>query len=121
MNDIWIHDNHPNGFSAVLDFEDEYLSVSVGSGNRVDELHMPVISFRLRLVDLTVYGGKLELDAWREMKTTAMRRKLAFQIIMENLNPLLFKTLLDETFKRGCKEGRNAVRTQIKLLLAAEF
>ena len=75
MNDIWIHPENDHGYSAVLQYEDEWVSVSVGGANRCGQRYK-VALVKVAGASFHVIGGDPEVA---EFVAAADKREWAFR------------------------------------------
>lgn len=120
MEEIWIHPEFKRGgYSTVLDYEDDHLSVSLGGANAYG-FNNRVIFIALRNIDFRVIGADAEFKEYCEALNGG-KSDIAFRIIVRHLDQVSLKQLVTTVYERGIRDGRNQLRKDLSQLLHQEL
>jgi hypothetical protein len=130
MEAIWTNPKIAGGYTAVKQYEDEFLYISRGSLNQythAKEMGNPrLVLIHFNLLEATLIGDDaqdIELLALLETNNASLPDRLhkwAFTLLVTHLEPQWFKYLLDKAYTKGVRVGRNDLRKQLNNLLREE-
>ncbi len=127
MNSIFLTEDVKNrGYSGAKFHEDDLVYVCVASTNDYNHAegrhdNLPMIMFHAKCLDnVTFFAGEPYYSEFRKLAPEG-RTGYIFDLILKNLTPKMLTELLEESRKKGVKEGRNLLRREFSNLLQKEL
>jgi hypothetical protein len=115
-NTVWIRPEYENGgYSTARHFEDADILVSIGGSGRYD---VGIIAIDLKKAHFTVVGNDKEITDFR---LASNKHDFAFRIALSYMDSEHFRVILDNCYKEGIRDGREALRKSFVALLKEEY